>query len=271
MRTPRHRHQRERRRRAHRGRERRRPAAASRCGRTTTARARRSATSVQQRPQRREPDGQQPPAPPRIRPERPRIEARRRRRRQAQARGGERVRHAGRDARPASVSMKKRTRRPFSVRNQPSASARLTTRWRAASPSLSRGSTTPGGCRAPPRRQHRARAGVAAGVGGDVQQPRRPEHRRAPRPPRRCAASASASACRLAAANASSTSTVTSCSDSSPNRLAADRPRSTISRPRRRPGERIVRRARGVRGHERTDCGDRGRKSASARPSRTRS
>ena len=44
-------------------------------------------------------------------------------------------------------------------------------------------------------------------------------------------ASASASACRLAAANASSTSTVTSCSDSRPNRLAADRPRSTISVP----------------------------------------
>ena len=142
----------------------------------------------EQRPQRRKPDVHQPPPPPRIRPERPRLEARPTTSAPAPGpRPQARSPRSGATLRPASVSMKKRTRRPFSVRNQPSASARLTTRWRAASPSLSSGSAAPGRLPRPAPAQHRARAGVAAGVGGDVQQPGRPEHRRAPRPPRRCA------------------------------------------------------------------------------------
>ena len=104
----------------------------------------------------------------------------RRRRRQAQAGGRQRRRRPpGATRGQSSVSTKKRTRRPFSVRNQPSASARRTTRWRAASPSLSLDSPAAVWERPAPR-QHRARAGVAARVDGDVEQAGRPEHARTP-------------------------------------------------------------------------------------------
>ena len=120
----------------------------------------------------------------------------------------------------SSASMKNRTRRPFSVRNQPTASARRTTRCRAASPSLSLS----------PRASILRALVVPPALTLMSSRPAGPNTPRTPGTSRsRC--SASDSACRLAAANTLSTSTVTSCSVRSPNRLAAWRPRSTATGP----------------------------------------
>ena len=135
-----HRHQRERRRRADRGREGRHqppPAAAA----DEKARARRSATRMNNIHSAENPTAAAAPAP---------AEWAKAARLEADRGGGARPRPevasaaaiSGATRASVSVSTKKRTCRPFADTNH-RASARRTTRWRAASPSLSSGSTTP--------------------------------------------------------------------------------------------------------------------------------
>jgi hypothetical protein len=259
MRTPVTRHQRERRRRAHRGRE---------CGDEPppTAAADDDGPRAPERdqhaqhPQRREPDVHQPPPPPRIGPKRPRIDFDRRRRRQAQTRGGKRVRYLGRDARP-SVGVDEEADAAAVFRQEPAE------RVGAPDDALARRLPLalqrfddPGGFPPPPR----------------------PSTGRALVWPRASAVMSS----RLAGpytARTPATSAIARLRQR--ERLSGWRRRSIIDfdghlvqrqqaepvgrrppalhdlRPGRRPGERIARRARGMRGHDHTDCGDEGRKS----------
>ena len=118
----------------------------------------------------------------------------------------------------------------------------------------------PGLVPAPAPAQHRTRAGVAAGVGGDVQQPRRPEHR--PHPGHLGDA-------RLRQRERLPVGGGERVVDFDRHLVQRQQAEPVGGRapalddlgPRRRPGERIARRARGMRGHEHTDCGDQGRKS----------
>ena len=124
--------------------------------------------------------------------------------------------NAGSSRSKSGASTRNRTRRPFSVRNQPSASARRTILCRAASPSLS---LCP-----------RARTGRALGLPlASTVTSSSPAGPKTARTPGTAASrrSASPSACRLAASYRLSTSTSISVRPTRPKRAPLCRPRTT--------------------------------------------
>ena len=163
-------HERERRGGAGRGRERRSqapPAVQRREGARTPQRHQR-----EERPRRREPDGQPPPAHARVGQDRPRLQPARRRRRQAQPRGRQGGDHARRHARPA-VGVDVEANAAAILGQEPSERVRAPHDPLASGLALALARFPRGGLgSAPAPRQHRARAGVAARVGGDVEEAR---------------------------------------------------------------------------------------------------